>query len=598
MDTLLLTKDELRLAYYTVGKYDDLCEEHFKIEKIIPLKTTKSKTFLNVIVHIFTVGIIQFIYGGYPVLEKNIRYIECSLEECQKLFIYCLDGKCYFTDIVKCALPKIKNPDILLPEINYSLELILFKFKLFTYIFNSKTNNFDSLKFQVYRTKQEILETMINGLSEDDRQYQTNIYGECNLNFYVRNFFETMYDQMCDFFFFFQVFCIVLWCVTNFMIYAGVVTLLVIYNLIDSSLEIRRNLLNIRKMSEYKININLYQKNKAKEISSETLVPGDVFELPPDGTAVPCDCILLSGSVIVNEAMLTGESTPIIKAHLPLSEDRFNYENDTKHMLFSGTKIVQKRPENKQPLLCVCYSTGFNTVRGNLIRSVLYPTEGDTSFMKDSISVLKIVCIIFAVGFLCLLPKKIMDIVNETEKSKGVMIKDLILEICDLLTQAVPPELPLCLGICLGIAQKRCKGKHIICINKEKINSAGKIKVCVFDKTGTLTEDHLDIYSYVPITINANEIGNNDEKKKFIFGKETKSVKEMAAESYTYYKDKLKNPGNKNALKEMNQLFIECLSCCQGATIVNDKLIGDPIDVEMFEDREADWSRSSDQMEE
>ena len=33
----------------------------------------------------------------------------------------------------------------------------------------------------------------------------------------------------------------------------------------------------------------------------------------------------------------------------------------------------------------------------------------------------------------------------------------------------------------------------------------------------------------------------------------------------------------------MEKLFIECLACCQGATKVNNKLIGDPIDVEMFE---------------
>jgi magnesium-transporting ATPase (P-type) len=75
-------------------------------------------------------------------------------------------------------------------------------------------------------------------------------------------------------------------------------------------------------------------------------------------------------------------------------------------MLFSGTKIVQKRPENKKPILCLCYATGFNTVRGNLIRSVLYPTEGDTSFMRDSINVLKIVCGIFFVGFFLFYQRK------------------------------------------------------------------------------------------------------------------------------------------------------------------------------------------------
>ena len=582
MEDLLITKDALTFSYYTVGKYDELCEEHFRIEKIIPLKKTRAKIAYNIILNIFTCCLIQFIYGIFPKLEKYICYEETSLENSQKLFIHCTDGKFYFTDLNKCILPKINNPDILLPEINYSLELILFKFKLFTYIFNSKTNRFDSLKFQIYRTKQEILEKMVRGLKDKEREYQRNIYGECDLHFYVRSFIETVYDNMCDFFFFFQVFAIVLWVCTEFAQYAAVVSCLVIYSLIDTSLEIRNNLLNIRRMSRYSISINLYESNAIKEIQSVDLVPGDVFELPPDNTAIPCDCILLSGSVIVNEAMLTGESTPIIKAHLPHLETRFDYEADSKYMLFSGTKIVQKRPENKKPLLCVCYATGFNTVRGNLIRSVLFPKEGDTSFMIDSIRVLKIIGFIFLVGFLSLLPYKIYIICQKENRDEvGKNVRELFFQILDLLTQAVPPELPLCLGICLGIAQKRCKKEDITCINKEKINSAGKIKVCVFDKTGTLTEDHLDIYSYVPVTVNSLN-NQDDNQRNFIFGQETKSVKEMAESSYKYYKDKIKNPSYKSGQKEMDQLFIECLACCQGATKVHNELIGDPIDVQMF----------------
>ena len=588
MEDLLLTKEAANLAFYTIGKYDELCEEHFRIEKIIPLRKTSCKYYTNIFLNVITVGLIQFLYGLFPIIEKKICYEDCPLVESEKLYILCLDGQKYFTDIIKCILPKIKNPDILLPEINYSLELILFKFKLFTYIFNTKTNQFDSLKFEIFRTKQEILEKLIKGLNDDERKYQSNIYGECDLNFYVRSFLETIYDNMCDFFFFFQVFCLILWLATDFKIYAAVVGALMLYNLLDTTIEARRNLLNIRKMSRYSIGVNLYGKNSIREIQSVSLVPGDIFELPPDGTAVPCDCILLSGSVIVNEAMLTGESTPIIKAHLPLLEKRFNYESDSKHMLFYGTKIVQKRPENKKPILCLCYATGFNTVRGNLIRSVLYPKEGDTSFMRDSIKALKLIGLIFFIGFLCILPIKIIHLIDNIKKAKNKMDKaiqvfSLLGEVCDLLTQAVPPELPLCLGICLGIAQRRCKRKHILCINKEKINAAGKIKVCVFDKTGTLTEDHLDIYAYLPITISAKDIQEDAQNKNFIFGKETKSVKDMAQSSYIYYKEKLKDPSKKSALKEMDQLFIECLACCQGATIVNDKLIGDPIDVEMFE---------------
>jgi len=44
-----------------------------------------------------------------------------------------------------------------------------------------------------------------------------------------------------------------------------------------------------------------------RSVSSQELVPGDVFEFSdPSLNQVPCDCILLSGDCIVNESMLTG----------------------------------------------------------------------------------------------------------------------------------------------------------------------------------------------------------------------------------------------------------------------------------------------------
>ena len=110
------------------------------------------------------------------------------------------------------------------------------------------------------------------------------------------------------------------------------------------------------------------------------------------------------------------------------------------------------------------------------------------------------------------MPIKIKRIIKSDEKN--ILIKELIVDILDLLTQAIPPELPLCLRICLGIAQKRCKERKIICINKEKINSVGKINVCVFDKTGTLTKDHLDISSFLPVTIIPSK-NQNEKHKKF-----------------------------------------------------------------------------------
>jgi cation-transporting ATPase 13A3/4/5 len=406
------------LAFYTIGKYDKLCEDHFKIKKIVPIRKTFRKILLNIILNIFTGGMVQLIYGIFPNFKHLICYDDCSLKEGERLYIICEDGKYYFEEIKKCALPKINNQDLIIPQLEDNSELIMFKFKLFSYIYNFSTNQFDSLRFEMNQTKQYILEKMIDGLKDDERLFQNYIYGKADLIFPVKSFFKTLYYNMCDFFFIFQAFAILLWFLTDFKIYATIISLLVLYNLIDSTIETRNNLINLRKMSKYSIEIKLLKDRKIEKIDSADLVPGDIFVLPKNGNSVPCDCILLTGSVIVNEAMLTGESTPIIKTHILDMNKKFDYKTDYKHILYYGTKIVQKRAENKQPILCLCYSTGFNTVRGNLIRSVIYPKEGDNSFLVDSFKFLKIIGIIFALGFLVVLPIKIKRIIRSDEKKE------------------------------------------------------------------------------------------------------------------------------------------------------------------------------------
>ena len=132
------------------------------------------------------------------------------------------------------------------------------------------------------------------------------------------------------------------------------------------------------------------------------------------------------------------------------------------------------------------------------------------------------------------------------------------------------------------------KKKKIMCINRNKITSAGKVSICVFDKTGTLTEDHLNIVGFVPIYSHSLKEDGNDKKinffnNKYYFDKFCSSIKDLSNENYIYYKEKVKDPNKKTKEKELKQLFIECLACCQGITRIKGKLVGDPIDVEMFE---------------
>lgn len=57
--------------------------------------------------------------------------------------------------------------------------------------------------------------------------------------------------------------------------------------------------------------------------TSEDLLPGDLFSLRRSkrNDTVPCDCLLVRGSAVLNEATLTGESVPQMKEGLAASKD-------------------------------------------------------------------------------------------------------------------------------------------------------------------------------------------------------------------------------------------------------------------------------------
>ena len=180
---------------------------------------------------------------------------------------------------------------------------------------------------------------------------------------------------------------------------------------------------------------------EAIEMDSKELVPGDMIEIPEDGLALPCDTILIGGSVIINESMLTGESTPVIKVRMPSTEDIYDTNNPEyeKYILFAGTKIVQKRPMGKTDPMGIVFNTGFNTFKGNLIAGILYPKKDKDNFTRDSVKYIIIMGIMTIVGFAISLKFLIVEGENTA--------REIIERFLDLFTTAVPPSLPACLSI-------------------------------------------------------------------------------------------------------------------------------------------------------
>lgn len=145
-------------------------------------------------------------------------------------------------------------------------------------------------------------------------------------------------------------------------------------------------------------------------MESSELVPGDIIDLiTPSLTVFPADILLLSGDAIVNESMLTGESVPVSKIpakDTSISAWRDGVEidsNTAKSFLYTGTRIVRIRPgvlgDGNQALGLVV-RTGFNTTKGALVRSMLFPKPMGFKFYRDSMRFIAVLAGIAGLGFL------------------------------------------------------------------------------------------------------------------------------------------------------------------------------------------------------
>uniref|UniRef100_A0A3Q4B2C0 P-type ATPase A domain-containing protein n=1 Tax=Mola mola TaxID=94237 RepID=A0A3Q4B2C0_MOLML len=230
-----------------------------------------------------------------------------------------------------------------------------------------------------------------------------------------------------------------------------------------------------------------------EEILSTDLVPGDLMVIPSNGTIMPCDAVLVSGTCIVNESMLTGESIPVTKTNLPnpLPGDRagdtdstYNTEEHKRHTLFCGTHVIQTRFYTGELVKAVVVRTGFSTAKGQLVRSILYPKPTDFKLYRDAYLFLLCLVAVAGIGFVYSI---VLSIMNE------VSAKTIIIESLDIITITVPPALPAAMTAGIVYAQRRLKNSGIFCISPKRINICGQINLVCFDKTGTLTEDGLDL---------------------------------------------------------------------------------------------------------
>ena len=195
--------------------------------------------------------------------------------------------------------------------------------------------------------------------------------------------------------------------------------------------------------------------NEVTEKSSLQLVPGDVLLIPLDGMPMPCEAILLEGACVVNESSLTGESFPVSKKPLEMPPDaRYQLEKFKVHTLQYGTHVIQARCEvgsdqERGYVRSLVVRTGFSTLKGRLIRTIIYPKAIKFQAYREAFRFLAFLGVLGIFGMIY--PLFILNM------GGNIDVGELIINSLDVITIIVPPGLPACLSVGIVFALRKLK---------------------------------------------------------------------------------------------------------------------------------------------
>lgn len=212
-------------------------------------------------------------------------------------------------------------------------------------------------------------------------------------------------------------------------------------------------------------------------IHAEDVVPGDVVMLQP-GDRVPADLRLFQVKDLrIDEAMLTGESTPVSKAAESVAAHAVI--GDRRCMAYAGTLVSYGQAYG------LAVATGKESEIGRITRLLGSVERLTTPLLQQMARFGNMLTL--AIGFLTLVTFGIGVLVHHNS------LTEMFLAAVGLAVAAIPEGLPAIMTITLATGVQRMARRNAIIRRLPAVETLGSVSVICTDKTGTLTRNEMTI---------------------------------------------------------------------------------------------------------
>ncbi len=207
------------------------------------------------------------------------------------------------------------------------------------------------------------------------------------------------------------------------------------------------------------------------EVPAEELVPGDIVNFEA-GDKVPADGrILVSATLEIEEAGLTGESTPVPKSIDPVTGTDVPL-GDRIDMAYMNSQVTRGRGE------MVVTATGMESEVGH-ISGMLSGVEQEKTPLTKQLDQITVIITIMAAAALVLIV--ILGLI------RGQDFDELFFVGITLAIAAIPTGLPAVVTMLLSVGTRALAAKGAIVKRLRSVETLGSTSAICSDKTGTLT---------------------------------------------------------------------------------------------------------------